>query len=128
MGAVMEKFTLLDINENIIRQEWDAQVVHQTRPLPHELFWRSKTKVMEEIAKAFALEKTAEALHDAIENLERQLTSNCVVNIADFNPQVPDARTHLSKVEDPLAKQQLALGVSSLQNLNKLKKNHYLQV
>ncbi|KIJ21117.1 hypothetical protein PAXINDRAFT_6891 [Paxillus involutus ATCC 200175] len=77
----------LDVDLNTLRQEWAAQVTHQTKPLPK----CGGNKVAEEVEKILALEKLVESYRGHVAQLESDLTSDGKVNIVDYNMQLAEA-------------------------------------
>jgi hypothetical protein len=89
---------------------------------------RSKYKAAEAIAGVLALEKTLESHQSIVRELEHQLISNSVDDITTFNLQLNDARARCAKVAETHVRRRAGLGISESADLQKLKKNVYLQV
>lgn len=89
---------------------------------------RSKHKAAEAVASVLALEKTLESHQHIVHQLEHQLINNHIDDITTFNVQLSDARGRCTKVTETLARRRAALGISEHADLQKLKKNVYLQV
>ncbi|KAF8833606.1 hypothetical protein BDN67DRAFT_992812 [Paxillus ammoniavirescens] len=101
MAVASEVLALLDIEESILRDQWAAQVAHQTAPLAHMVL---------------ALEKILEHQQIAVDDLEHQLITASVL------------RHKLMAMTTLVAMRCAALGVSGRANLAALKHNVYLQV
>ncbi|KAG1888481.1 uncharacterized protein F5891DRAFT_987773 [Suillus fuscotomentosus] len=82
--VALKGLTEVGIEEEILREEWAAQVAHQTKPLTH----KSKNKAAEAIAGVLMLEKTLESYQTIIHDLERCLINN---NRADLQQLKKDA-------------------------------------
>ncbi|KAG1823915.1 uncharacterized protein BJ212DRAFT_1476767 [Suillus subaureus] len=106
-------------DEDILREEWAAQVAHQTKLIA----CRSKHKGTEAIVGVLALEKTPKSHQSIIHEHEHQLISNNVDDIMTFNLQLHDARAQCAKVVKTLGQRCAVLGVLEYANLQKLKKN-----
>ncbi|KIJ08163.1 hypothetical protein PAXINDRAFT_28917, partial [Paxillus involutus ATCC 200175] len=124
MAVASEALTSLDIDESILRDQWAAQVAHQTVPLARQ----SKNKGEEEIARVLALEKILEHQQIAVNDLEHQLITDSVCDVIDLNTCLLEARRKLMVTTTLVAKRRAALGVSDRANLAALKRNVYLQV
>ncbi|KIJ06445.1 hypothetical protein PAXINDRAFT_29868, partial [Paxillus involutus ATCC 200175] len=124
MAAASEALASLDIDESILRDQWAAQVAHQTVPLARQ----SKNKGEEEIARVLALEKILEHQQISIDDLEHQLITESVCDVIDLNTCLLKARRKLMATTTLVAKRRVALGVSDRANLAALKRNVYLQV
>ncbi|KIJ11573.1 hypothetical protein PAXINDRAFT_31481, partial [Paxillus involutus ATCC 200175] len=124
MAAASEALASLDIDESILRDQWAAQVAHQTVPLARQ----SKNKGEEEIARVLALEKILEHQQIAVDDLEHQLITDSVCDVIDLNTCLLEARCKLMAMTTLVAKRRAALGVSDRANLAALKRNVYLQV
>ncbi|KAJ8587501.1 hypothetical protein M405DRAFT_863681 [Rhizopogon salebrosus TDB-379] len=122
--VTLEGLGKVGVEEEILREEWAAQVAHQTKPLAR----RSKNKAAEAVAGVLALEKTLESHQTIIHDLERCLLNNDVDDITTFNIQLNDARARYAKSADTLTRRRAALGFSQRADLQQLKKNVYLQV
>ncbi|KAG1898846.1 uncharacterized protein F5891DRAFT_954811 [Suillus fuscotomentosus] len=114
----------LQVDEDMLRVEWKAQVDHQTRPAPRQ----SRNKAAEVITTVLALEKTLEAQEASIRELEMQLHSGRVPDIVEFNLQLADIRSRRAKTADTLRRRRAALGTEDKVNLQKMKKDIYLTV
>ncbi|KAH7902838.1 hypothetical protein BJ138DRAFT_1121031 [Hygrophoropsis aurantiaca] len=123
-GAALDKLATLGVSDDLLREEWAAQIAYQTKPLPR----RSKSKGAEAIANILALEKTLDIHQSTVKDLERQLVTNRVSDIIDFNLQLSEARRRRDTIIETLARRRMALDVSERSDLEKLKKNHYLQL
>ncbi|KAG1808028.1 uncharacterized protein BJ212DRAFT_1485308 [Suillus subaureus] len=84
----------LGSDEDILQEEWAAQIAHQTKPIAH----KSKHKAAEAIVGVLALEKTLESHQNTIQQLEHQLISNNVDDMTTFNLQLHDAHARCAKV------------------------------
>ncbi|KAG1883231.1 hypothetical protein F4604DRAFT_1879008 [Suillus subluteus] len=122
--AALDGLRDLRSDEDILREEWAAQVAHQTKPIARQ----SKHKGAEAIVGVLALEKTLESHQNIVHELEHRLISNNVDDITTFNLQLHDARARCAKVIETLGWRRTALGVSEYADLQKLKKNVYLQL
>ncbi|KAG0696429.1 hypothetical protein DFH29DRAFT_984613 [Suillus ampliporus] len=112
----------LQVDEDMLRVEWKAQVDHQTKPAPRQ----SRNKAAEVITTVLALEKTLEAQEASIRELEMQLHSGRVPDIVEFNLQLADIRSRRAKTADTLRRRRAALGMEDKVNLEKMKKDIYL--
>lgn len=74
------------------------------------------------------LEKTLESHQSTLHELEDRLINGNVDNITAFSLQLNDARARRAKVAETLARRHAALGISECADLQKLKKNVYLQI
>ncbi|KAG1878578.1 hypothetical protein C8R48DRAFT_745225 [Suillus tomentosus] len=108
----------LQVDEDMLRVEWKAQVDHQTRPAPRQ----SRNKAAEVITTVLALEKTLEAQEASIRELEMQLHSGRVPDIVEH------PLTASEKTADTLRRRRAALGTEDKVNLQKMKKDIYLTV
>ncbi|KAG1847699.1 hypothetical protein F4604DRAFT_1687955 [Suillus subluteus] len=122
--AALDGLRDLRSDEDILREEWAAQVAHQTKPIARQ----SKHKGTEAIVGVLALEKTLESHQNIVHELEHRLISNNVDDITTFNLQLHDAHARCAKVIETLGRRRATLGVSEYADLQKLKKNVYLQV
>ncbi|OAX32637.1 hypothetical protein K503DRAFT_794704 [Rhizopogon vinicolor AM-OR11-026] len=114
--VALEGLREVEVEEEILREEWAAHVAHQTKPLAQ----RSKNKAAEAVAGVLALEKTLESHQTVIHDLECRLLNNNVDDASTFNIQLNDARAQYAR--------RAALGISQCVDLQQLKKNAYLQV
>ncbi|KAG2060363.1 hypothetical protein BDR06DRAFT_979650 [Suillus hirtellus] len=103
--VALEGLTEVGIKEEILREEWAAQVAHQTKPLAH----KSKNKAAEAIAGVLMLEKTLESYQTIIHDLERRLINNDVDDVTTFNIQLDNARARYAKSADTLVRRCTAL-------------------
>ncbi|KAH7903116.1 hypothetical protein BJ138DRAFT_1138790 [Hygrophoropsis aurantiaca] len=104
-GAALDKLATLGVSDDLLREEWAAQIAYQTKPLPR----RSKSKGAEAIANILALEKTLDIHQSTVKDLERQLVTNHVSNIIDFNLQLSEARRRRDTIIETLARRRMAL-------------------
>ncbi|KAG2122530.1 hypothetical protein BD769DRAFT_1629198 [Suillus cothurnatus] len=119
---VLDRLHALELDENMLRVEWKAQVDHQTRPTPHI------NKAAEVITIILALEKTLQTQEASIHELEMQLHAVRVPNIGEVNLQLVDTRSQYKKTADTLQCHRAALGTEDKVNLEKMKKDIYLTV
>ncbi|KAG2115662.1 hypothetical protein BD769DRAFT_1363277 [Suillus cothurnatus] len=120
----LDRLHALELDENMLRVEWKAQVDHQTRPTPRQ----SRNKAAEVITIILALEKTLQTQEASIRELEMQLHAVCVPNIGEVNLQLVDTRSRYKKTADTLRRHRAALGTEDKVNLEKMKKDIYLTV
>ncbi|KAG1858086.1 hypothetical protein F4604DRAFT_1882907 [Suillus subluteus] len=107
-NAALDNLQDLDLDEDMLRVEWKAQIAHQTRPAPRQ----SRNKAAEVITTLLALEKTLDAHDASVRELEARLHGGHVDDMVELNLQLIDA--HLS-----------ALGVEDKAELEKMKKDIY---
>ncbi|KAG1813496.1 uncharacterized protein BJ212DRAFT_1447764 [Suillus subaureus] len=95
-NAALDNLQDLDLDKDILRAEWKAQIAHQTRPTPHERIptCQSRNKAAEVITTLLALEKTLDAHNASVCELEAQLHGGHVDDMVELNLQLIDA--HLS--------------------------------
>ncbi|KAG2051809.1 hypothetical protein BDR06DRAFT_1060299 [Suillus hirtellus] len=103
--VALEGLTEVGIEEEILREEWAAQVAHQTKPLARRL----KNKAAEAITGVLTLEKTLESYQTIIHDLEHHLINNDVDNVTTFNIQLDDACARYAKSADTLTRKCAAL-------------------
>ncbi|KAG2030262.1 hypothetical protein BDR03DRAFT_936700 [Suillus americanus] len=123
-NSALDSLHDLQVDEDMLRVEWKAQVDHQMRPAPRQ----SRNKAVEVITTVLALEKTLEAQEASIRELEMQLHSGRVPDIVEFNLQLADIRSWRAKTADTLRQCQAVLGTEDKVNLQKMKKDIYLMV
>ncbi|KAG1838530.1 hypothetical protein DFJ58DRAFT_718722 [Suillus subalutaceus] len=110
-NAALDSLLNLDIDEDMLRAQWKAQIAHQTRPIP----WQSKNKAAEVITTILALEKTLDAYKTSVHELEMQL-------------HLSNARSQCAKTTDTLQHCKATLGTQAKADLEKMKNNTYLTV
>ncbi|KAG2087443.1 uncharacterized protein F5147DRAFT_748525 [Suillus discolor] len=108
----LDRLHELELDENMLRVEWKAQVDHQTAT--HTAY------AAEVITIILALEKTLQTQEASIRELEMQL------HAVQFNLQLVDARSRYKKTADTLRRRRAALGTEDKVNLEKMKKDIYL--
>ncbi|KAG2106897.1 hypothetical protein BD769DRAFT_1630671 [Suillus cothurnatus] len=114
----------LDVNEDILRAEWKAQIAHPTRPIPRQ----SKNKAAEVITTILALEKTLDAHETSVRELEMQLYVGAVANVVEFNLQLADARSRRAKIADTLRRRKATLGPQGQADLMTMKNDIFLTI
>ncbi|KAG1841751.1 hypothetical protein F4604DRAFT_1884868 [Suillus subluteus] len=107
-NAALDNLQDLDLDEDMLRVEWKAQIAHQTRPAPCQ----SRNKAAEVITTLLALEKTLDAHNASVHELEARLHGGHVDDMVELNLQLIDARLS-------------ALGVEDKAELEKMKKDIY---
>ncbi|KAG2050299.1 hypothetical protein BDR06DRAFT_984071 [Suillus hirtellus] len=70
-NVALDSLLDLDIDEDMLRAQWKAQIAHKTRPTPRQ----SRNKAAEVITTILVLEKTLDAYETSVHELEMQL--NC---------------------------------------------------
>ncbi|KAG1734248.1 uncharacterized protein EDB91DRAFT_1238447 [Suillus paluster] len=123
-NAALDSLLDLDIDEDMLRAEWKAQIAHQTRPTPRQ----SKNKAAEVITTILALEKTLDAYEISVHELKMQLYVGSVSNIAELNLQLSNAQLQRAKTADTLRCCKAALGMQEKADLEKMKSDTYLTV
>ncbi|KAG2068987.1 hypothetical protein BDR04DRAFT_1129041 [Suillus decipiens] len=99
-NAALDNLQDLDLNKDMLRIEWKAQIAHQTRPAPCQ----SMNKAAKVITTLLALEKTLDAHNASVHKLEAQLYG----------------------VTNTIRHCRSALGVEDKAELEKMKKDIYL--
>ncbi|KIJ05406.1 hypothetical protein PAXINDRAFT_21329 [Paxillus involutus ATCC 200175] len=92
----------------MLRSEWAAQVVTQTRPAPRQ----SKHKADEEISKIIELEKLVGARAHMVRSLELRFISNQVHDVESFEIEIADACSQHNNLLETLRRRQEGLGVT----------------
>ncbi|KAG2063600.1 hypothetical protein BDR04DRAFT_1163523 [Suillus decipiens] len=92
-NVALDNLQDLDLNEDMLRVEWKAQIAHQTRPAPCQ----SRNKAAEVITTLLALEKTLDAHNASVHKLEVQLHGGHVDDMVKLNLQLIDA--HKAELE-----------------------------
>ncbi|KAJ8581958.1 hypothetical protein M405DRAFT_868243 [Rhizopogon salebrosus TDB-379] len=77
-NEALDKLQDLDLDEDMLRAEWKAQIVHQTRPSPRQ----SSNKAAEAITTILALEKT-------LESQEASISCRCQVLVCQNRQHSP---------------------------------------
>ncbi|KAJ8583964.1 hypothetical protein M405DRAFT_916184 [Rhizopogon salebrosus TDB-379] len=108
-NAALVNLQDLDLDEDMLRAEWKAQIAHQTRPTPRQ----SRNKAAEVITTILALEKMLDVHDTSVHELEVQLHGGRVNDMVELNLQLVDAS---------------ALGIGDKAELEKMKKDVYLTV
>ncbi|RDB20395.1 hypothetical protein Hypma_012501 [Hypsizygus marmoreus] len=117
---------LVNIAPEILRQEWAAQIVEQTKPLKKQ----SKNNANLAVTNVMTLISTRKGFQDNIAQLNLMLASGDYDNleIEDLASQKTAIETHLEKIQNTIKKKRELLGVDGRANLAKLKNNKFLQV
>ncbi|KAG2741777.1 hypothetical protein P692DRAFT_20879912 [Suillus brevipes Sb2] len=119
-NAALDGLQDLDVNEDILRAEWKAQIAHQTRP--------SHNKAAEVITTILALEKTLDTHKTSVRKLEMQLYVGAVANVVEFNLQLADARSRHAKIADTLRRRRATLGPQGQADLMTMKNDIFLTI
>lgn len=79
------------------------------------------------MANILALEKAVEDCQSHVNKLEQDLINDHVTNFVDYNLQLTEAKSALSKTTQTLSQKKKALGVSAQTDLYLLRNNKWLQ-
>ncbi|KAJ3978579.1 hypothetical protein F5890DRAFT_1422496, partial [Lentinula detonsa] len=111
-------------SEDLLRQEWAAQIEAQTRPLPRQNRKQGKSAVEE----ALRLRKSRDALQDQVERLQNKIidTSTPGWEIATVELELASAKQSLRKAEGKVLKKEQALGMKQHQELRHLLNSPFL--
>ncbi|KAG1887859.1 hypothetical protein F4604DRAFT_1675004 [Suillus subluteus] len=123
-NAALDSLLELDVDEDILRAQWKAQIAHQTRPIPRQ----SQNKAAEVITTILALEKTLDAHETSVRELEMQLYVGGVANVVEFNLQLADAQSQHAKIADTVRRRKAALGPQGQADLKMMKNDIYLTI
>ncbi|KAG1812684.1 hypothetical protein EV424DRAFT_1473565 [Suillus variegatus] len=125
-NAALDSLLDLDVDEDILRAQWKAQIAHQTRPIPRQ----SQNKAAEVITTILALEKTLDAHETSVHELEMQLYVYVggVANVVEFNLQLANARSRRAKIADTIRRRKAALGPQGQADLKMMKNDIYLTI
>ena len=118
---------LLNLDEDMLRREWSAQVKAQTKPSPR----RSKNKGKQAVEEIFSLQKALDISKVEKEELEAGLMGDWVDeghDVTELALRLESAHNKVHNLEMALLKKKEALGVDDKVNLKKLMNNAYLRV
>ena len=133
------------VGEDVLREEWAAQVQEQTKPLPRRLARRckyctaltkrfvgqSRNQALHAVNSILALEKSLALLNENIRSLELQLMGNSFVlstDGTDVPQQLEDSRVQQAQIVDSLRRKRAALGVEEHAHLTLLRQNKFLRI
>ena len=132
------------MEEDVLREEWAAQVQEQTKPLTRELVrcsinifltkWflgQSRNQALHAINVILELEKSLALLSENIRSLELQLMGNAIYDSTDgtnVSQQLNDSRTQHGRITASLHRRRAALGVDECAHLTSLRHNNFLRI
>ncbi|KAF9220235.1 hypothetical protein BS17DRAFT_852707 [Gyrodon lividus] len=118
-----EALGVLLVDEGVLRDEWNTQVAHQTKPLPRQL----KDRAAKEISKVLTLEKSVDHHHTHVNALQQDLASPGIVDITHLNMQIMESQNSLEQATQALILKRRSLGLIACADLKTMKKDKYLQ-
>ncbi|KAJ8462664.1 hypothetical protein ONZ45_g17857 [Pleurotus djamor] len=111
------------VDERTLRQEWEKQVAHQTRPL------RRQDKQLGEraVADILRLIKARDSLLRQISDFEKKISNltTPLHEVEDAEDELPKLRASLSQYQSDIAVRKAKLGVNNLKVLNRQIKNPF---
>ena len=132
------------VEEEVLREEWAAQVREQTKPLPRQLAcypitiiltkWilgQSRNQALHTINIILVLEKSLTLVNENIRSLEIRLMGNAVLDSTDgtdIPEQLDDSHAQQAQIATSLHHKRAALGVSECAHLASLHRNNFLRI
>ncbi|KII83000.1 hypothetical protein PLICRDRAFT_76994, partial [Plicaturopsis crispa FD-325 SS-3] len=116
----------VDIADETLRREWEAQVEEQTRPAPR----RSKNKGKLAVETILALQKSESEYKEAEAALEAQLLGEYDedVDAGDIAFELSNVRSKIANISANIQRKIAALGATERSNLRRLATNDYVRV
>ncbi|KAJ3816384.1 hypothetical protein F5880DRAFT_1619395 [Lentinula raphanica] len=119
-----ENIRVCGIAEEVLRQEWDAQVKAQTKPLPRQHRNQGKTAVEE----ALRLRKSRDAAQDHVSSLRKRIIdmSSEPWDVATAELELESAMNALRKAQARVTKKENSLGIDEKHKLRSLMNSPFL--
>ncbi|KAK7025348.1 hypothetical protein VNI00_016059 [Paramarasmius palmivorus] len=111
--------------ESFLRQQWAAQIKHQTRPLPSQSQNSGKRAVLE----VLQLRDAVARLQSALSNLEESLIAPNVAPYVylEIQAEIPLREQRLKDAKQKLRTKEMALGLSERQEVGRLVNSPFLK-
>ncbi|GBE80402.1 hypothetical protein SCP_0301170 [Sparassis crispa] len=114
------------ITDEVLREQWAAQVRDQTKPAPR----RSRDKGKKAIQTILALQKMLGAYNESVRLLELKLLGDDddIFSIEEVSLKLMEARSKVVNVKQALQRKKTALGVGERLQLSRLINNAFLRL
>ncbi|GBE84718.1 hypothetical protein SCP_0606980 [Sparassis crispa] len=124
--TTLEELAQCGVPTEILRAQWNAQIVEQTKPAP----CRSRNKGKHAVEAILALQKARNLYKETLCELEIKLLADSDVpfSIDKLNLQIAEARSKCQNIEQAITHKKATLGIGERARLARLANNAFLRI